>query len=164
MAVMSDASASDSADTVRPATARDVAAVRQLVEAAYLHYVDRIGVRPAPMDSDHAAQVAAGRVFVTGDPPTGAIALVPRPDHLFVESVAVHPGSQGTGLGRRLMAFAETRARALGLPEIRLYTHAMMWENQRFYPALGYEVVERRLDQGYDRIFYRKPVNRVSAD
>jgi hypothetical protein len=31
-----------------------------------------------------------------------------------------------------------------------------MTENQRFYPSIGYVEVDRRLDQGYERIFYRK--------
>ncbi|MGG8409598.1 GNAT family N-acetyltransferase [Streptomyces sp. 12297] len=140
----------------RPATAADLPAVRDVTDAAYVHYVERIGIRPAPMDADHAAGIAAGHVFVTGDPVAGLVVLVPAADHLFLDSVAVHPAAHGTGLGRHLLAFAETRARALGLPEIRLYTNALMWENQRIYPRFGYEVTERRVDGPYDRIHYRK--------
>jgi len=143
---------------VRPAVGGDVAAVKALVDKAYEHYVERIGVRPAPMDNDHAAQVAAGQVFVVGTPLIGALVLVAAQDHLYVDSVAVDPAHQGEGLGRLLLEYAEEHARALGLPEIRLLTNAKMWENQRIYPKLGYEVVERRIDQGRDRVFYRKPV------
>lgn len=50
----------------------------------------------------------------------------------------------------------DAHARALGLSEVRLYTNAMMWENQKIYPKYGYEVVERRVDGRYDRIHYRK--------
>ena len=53
----------------------------------------------------------------------------------------------------------ESRARELGLPEVRLLTNAMMWENQKIYERYGYEVVERRLDGPYDRIHYRKVLN-----
>jgi ribosomal protein S18 acetylase RimI-like enzyme len=70
----------------------------------------------------------------------------------------VHPAAQGTGVGRRLLEFVDARARALGLPEIRLYTNAMMWENQKIYPKYGYEVVERRTEGRYDRLHYRKPL------
>ncbi len=49
-----------------------------------------------------------------------------------------------------------TRARALGLPEVRLYTNVMMWENQKIYPKYGYEVIEQHADGPYDRIHYRK--------
>jgi ribosomal protein S18 acetylase RimI-like enzyme len=143
-------------EQVRPAGSSDAAAVRDLVDAAYAHYIEPIGVRPVPMDNDHEAQIAAGQVFVVGHPARGAIVVMPRAGYLFVDSVAVHPAAQGSGLGRRLMEFADQHARALGLAEVRLYTHALMWENQRFYPRLGYEVVEQRDDRGYDRIFYRK--------
>ncbi|MFG2297415.1 GNAT family N-acetyltransferase [Streptomyces sp. NPDC048603] len=144
----------------RRAVTADVPAVRAVTDAAYRHYIERIGIRPAPMDADHAAGVAAGHVFVAGDPVAGLVVLVPQEDHLFLDSVAVHPDAHGTGLGRILLGFAETRARALGLPEIRLYTNALMWENQRLYPRYGYELTERRVDGPYDRFHYRK---RLSA-
>ncbi|MEU2395021.1 GNAT family N-acetyltransferase [Streptomyces sp. NPDC007369] len=140
----------------RPATAQEVDAVRAVTDAAYRHYIARIGIRPAPMDADHAAEVAAGHVFVIGEPVAGLVVLVPAADHLFLDSVAVHPDARGTGLGRRLLGFAEEQARERGLPEIRLYTNAMMWENREIYPRYGYELVERRVDGPYDRFHYRK--------
>ncbi|MGW1895602.1 GNAT family N-acetyltransferase [Streptomyces sp. NPDC002004] len=143
-------------DDIRLATDADVAAVKAVTDAAYHHYIDRIGVVPAPMEADHAAQVAAGRVFVTGDPVTGLLVLVPHDDHLWLDSIAVHPDAHGTGLGRRLLRFVDDRARALGLPEIRLLTNAKMWENQKIYPRYGYEFVERRVEGPYDRFHYRK--------
>lgn len=88
-----------------------------------------------------AADVAAGQVYVTGD-------------HLFLDSVAVHPDAAGRGAGRRLLVF--TDAHALGLSEVRLYANALMWENQELYPRYGYELVERRVDGPYDRFHYRK--------
>ncbi|MEU3255351.1 GNAT family N-acetyltransferase [Streptomyces sp. NPDC006997] len=143
-------------DDVRPAVAADVPAVRAVTDAAYHPYLARIGVVPRPVRADHAADVAAGRVFVTGTPVVGLVVLRAYPDHLFLDSVAVHPDAHGTGVGRRLLRFVDARARALGLPEIRLYTNAMMWENQEIYPKYGYEVVERRVDGPYDRLHYRK--------
>ncbi|MEU3602842.1 GNAT family N-acetyltransferase [Streptomyces sp. NPDC006798] len=142
----------------RPAVTADVPLVKAVTDAAYHHYIDRIGTVPAPMKADHTADVAAGRVFVIGEPVLGVIVLVPREDHLFLESVAVHPDARGSGLGRALLRLAETRARELGLPEIRLYTNALMWENQNLYARYGYEITERRVDGPYDRIHYRKPL------
>ncbi|MEV0527320.1 GNAT family N-acetyltransferase [Streptomyces sp. NPDC050439] len=142
--------------TVRLAAAADVPAVWAVTDAAYHPYIERIGVVPVPMEADHAAEVAAGRVFVTGDPVVGVLVLVPHEDHLFLDSIAVHPEAAGQGVGRRLLAFVDERARSLGLAEVRLYTNAMMWENQRIYPRYGYEMVERRVDGPYDRYHYRK--------
>ncbi|MFF4834263.1 GNAT family N-acetyltransferase [Streptomyces sp. NPDC001315] len=147
-------------DAIRPAVAAEVPAVKAVTDTAYHRYIERIGVVPQPMEADHAANVAAGRVFVAGEPGTGRViglvVLEAYEDHLFLDSIAVHPDAHGEGVGRRLLAFVEARARALGLPEIRLYTNAMMWENQKIYPKFGYEVVERRVDGPYDRIHYRK--------
>ncbi|MFF1698585.1 GNAT family N-acetyltransferase [Streptomyces sp. NPDC058257] len=141
---------------IRRATAADVPAVKAVTDAAYHPYIERIGVVPVPMEADHAADVAAGRVYVTGDPVVGVLVLVPHEDHLFLDSVAVHPEAAGHGVGRRLLAFVDDRARELGLSEVRLYTNAMMWENRRLYPRYGYEMVERRVDGPYDRYHYKK--------
>ncbi|MGD6746423.1 GNAT family N-acetyltransferase [Streptomyces sp. BH106] len=142
---------------IRLATAADVPAVKAVTDAAYHHYIARIGVVPAPMEADHAANVAAGLVYVTGArEPVGLVVVEPHPDHLFLDSIAVHPDAHGQGVGRRLLAFVDEHARALGLFEVRLYTNALMWENQELYPRHGYEIVERRTDGPYDRIHYRK--------
>ncbi|MGW1714080.1 GNAT family N-acetyltransferase [Streptomyces sp. NPDC002156] len=146
----------DAGGSVRQAVAADVPAVKTVTDAAYHHYIERIGVVPQPMEADHAANAAAGLVFVTGRPVHGVIVVEAHEDHLYVDSIAVHPDAQGTGVGGRLLRFVDARASALGLPEVRLYTNAMMWENQKLYPKYGYEVVERRVDGPYDRIHYRK--------
>ncbi|MBC9730794.1 GNAT family N-acetyltransferase [Streptomyces sp. TRM68367] len=147
-------------DEIRQAGAADVPAVAALTDAAFRHYVERIGVVPVPMEADHAANVAAGKVFVTEEPGTGRltglVVIEAREDHLFLDVIAVHPDAQGKGAGRRLLAFVDARARALGLPEVRLYTNAMMWENQKIYPKYGYQVVKGRAEGPYDRIHYRK--------
>lgn len=145
---------------IRPAVAADVPAVKAVIDAAFSPYIERIGVVPVPMEADHAANVAAGKVFVAEEPGTGRVSglvvIEAYEDHLYLDVIAVHPEAHGTGLGRRLLEFVEAHARALGLPEIRLYTNAMMWENQKIYPRFGYEVAERRVTGPYDRIHYRK--------
>ncbi|MFJ7333673.1 GNAT family N-acetyltransferase [Streptomyces sp. NPDC101116] len=143
-------------EEIRPARAADVQVVAEVVDAAFRPYVERIGRVPQPMEEDHAANVAAGKVFVTGDPVTGLVVVEAFDDHLFLDTIAVHPAAHGRGVGRRLLRFVDAHARTLGLPEIRLYTNAMMWENQQIYPKYGYELVERRVDGPYDRVHYRK--------
>ncbi|WP_329458559.1 GNAT family N-acetyltransferase [Streptomyces sp. NBC_01497] len=143
---------------VRAAVAGDVPCVAAVTDAAYRHYIDRIGLTPAPMEADHAADVAARRVYVTGRPPAGVVVLVEEAGYLLLASIAVRPDAQGTGTGRALLGFAERRARELGLPEVRLYTHALMWENQALYERIGYALIGRRVDGPYDRLYYRKPV------
>lgn len=152
---------------IRLATPGDLPAIEELVAAAYQPWADLIGVRPKPMDDDYAAHVAAGRIHllceVTGpdilDDETevlGLVVLAPEPDALLVDNVAVRPDRHGGGLGRRLLAFAEDRAAALGLPALRLYTNARMESNIALYGRLGYEITERRQVGPREVVFMRK--------
>ncbi|MBW8484691.1 GNAT family N-acetyltransferase [Actinomadura parmotrematis] len=127
---------------IRPAVAADRGPVQDIVDAAYAPWAELIGIRPLPMEADYGALIAAGRVFVTGAP-AALIVLVPEDGALLVENVAVAPAAQGRGLGRRLLAFAEERARALGLPSLRLYTNALMTSNIALYERLGYRETRR---------------------
>ena len=140
----------------RPATAADLPAIREVVTAAYARYLSRMDRPPAPMLADYGAAVGAGRLWVTGRPVTGLIELTEAGDALHVGNVAVHPGSQGTGLGRLLMDFAERRAILLGHTRLSLYTNEVMTENQAIYTHLGYREVGRHADDGYRRVYMEK--------
>lgn len=143
---------------IRPATADDARAVAACVNAAYAMYIERMGKPPAPMLADYDALIAQQAVWVLpGDERLrGILVMMPRGDHLFLENIAVYPDDQGKGLGRRLMAFIEQQARALGLPAIELYTNEAMTENLAFYPRLGFVEVSRQVEDGYRRVFMRK--------
>jgi ribosomal protein S18 acetylase RimI-like enzyme len=143
---------------IRAAIASDIPVIGQIVEQAYRHYIPRIGKPPGPMLDDYAARVSEGVVWVVeeGSAIAGIIVLLPRPDYLLLDNIAVAPARQGSGLGRRLLAFAETEAVRRGYREIRLYTHRTMTENQRLYAAIGYEETGRGTEAGYERVFMRK--------
>jgi ribosomal protein S18 acetylase RimI-like enzyme len=144
--------------TIRPAEIQEAGAVTMLVREAYAKYVGRIGREPAPMLVDYEAAIMAREtwVLVEGDETSGVLVMRPENDHLFVETVAVRPDRQGSGLGRRLMAFVEEAARGRGLREIQLYTNEKMEENLPFYRSLGFEETGRRFDEGYRRVFMKK--------
>ena len=109
---------------IRPATAGDVAAITRIVDDAYRHYIPRMGRTPAPMLDNYAARVSEDVVWVIeeGDTVRGVSVLLPNPDHLLLENIAVDPAYHGTGLGRRLLVFAEAEAMRQGYRELRLYT------------------------------------------
>ena len=86
----------------------------------------------------------------------GIIVLLPRPDHLLLDNIAIASARQGSGLGRRLLAFAEAEAVRRGYCEIRLATHQKMTESQRLYAAIGYEETGRGTEAGYERVFMSK--------
>ncbi|WP_083406362.1 GNAT family N-acetyltransferase [Mycolicibacterium rutilum] len=145
---------------IRRATAGDVPAIERLVRDAFDMYVARIGKPPAPMLTDYADAVATARVWVleADGRIVGALVNEVGDGHLLLDTVAVAPGTQGRGYGARLLERAEDDARELGLPEVRLYTHRAMTENQTFYPRHGYQETGRGNQDGYDRVFYRKRV------
>ncbi|MGI8690022.1 MAG: GNAT family N-acetyltransferase [Thermomicrobiales bacterium] len=144
--------------TIRLARVEDREAIVACVNAAYVKYIERMEKKPAPMLADYAALIAEGAVYVISadDGVHGIVVLLPRTDYLFLENVAVYPREQGRGLGHALMGFVERQARAANLCEIRLYTHERMTENLAYYHKLGYEEVERRVEDGYSRVFMRK--------
>lgn len=147
--------------TLRLATPSDVPAITALVRAAYLLYVDRIGREPAPMGADYAAAVAASQVRLAfrDEQLLGVLVTEVHDDHLQIENVAVAPGQQGTGIGARLLDAAEEQARALGLGELRLYTNARMTENLSYYPRRGYREVARRVEDGFDRVYFSRTLH-----
>jgi len=143
---------------IRRASAGDVAAAAAITRAAYSTYVERIGREPAPMAADFGALIEAGDVWVATDRDqvVGVLVLQLQDAALLLESVAVDPAHQGRGIGRSLIDHAERVARDQGLGAVDLYTNALMTENLRLYPALGYEVVDRRREDGFDRVYFRK--------
>jgi ribosomal protein S18 acetylase RimI-like enzyme len=147
---------------IRAATVADVPAITQIVGQAYRHYIARIGKPPGPMLDDYAARVLEGAVWVIEEGPAivGISVLLPTTDYLLLDNIAVSPARQGSGLGRRLLAFAEAEALRRGYCEIRLYTHQTMVENQRLYASIGYEETGRGTEAGYDRVFMSKQLRR----
>jgi ribosomal protein S18 acetylase RimI-like enzyme len=146
---------------IRKATPADIEAIELLVDAAYRHYVSRIGLRPLPMDDDYPARVGRGEAYVAGEERVkGVVVLVAHDDYLLIDNVAVDPSHQRRGLGRRLMAFAEEQARNLGLAEMRLYTNVKMVENRALYARLGYEEIEEVEIEGRHGILMAKRLAR----
>ena len=156
--------------SIVPATNADVDRIERLVRAAYSMYVERIGKHPAPMEANYAAAVAAGHVVLavasdgvdrdegadSAGELAGVLVTIPEPDHLLIENVAVDPAWQGTGIGAKLLARAEERARQAGLTELRLYTNAKMTENHDYYPKRGYRETARVTEQGFDRVYFSR--------
>jgi GNAT superfamily N-acetyltransferase len=145
---------------IRRAGPEDVDALRAIAAAAYQKYVPRIGQDPAPMTADYAQAVRDQQAWaaVQNGRIAGFAILVPGPGCLLLENVAVLPAAQGHGIGARLLALAEDHARSLGLSEIRLYTNEAMTENLAYYPRHGYTETHRAEQDGFRRVFFRKPI------
>jgi nucleoside triphosphate diphosphatase len=125
---------------IRPATAADLELVRAISYEAYAPYESLLGGLPLPAMEDYAPRIAAGQVWLLGD--AGLLVLERHADHALLFSVAVRPAAHGTGLGRTLLDEAERLS--AGLPELRLYTNALMTRNQAIYAKRGFIETGRR--------------------
>ena len=142
----------------RSATGTDVPKVAALVDAAYGHYVERLGMLPRPMTDDYAEVIANQRVTVAEGQGTivGVIVLTVDDEGLLIDNVAVDPSYRGKGLGRALLEFAETEARRTGFDSIHLYTHEKMTENLAIYSKFGYIEYDRRSQGDFSLVYMRK--------
>jgi ribosomal protein S18 acetylase RimI-like enzyme len=143
---------------LRPATTADVSSLTELVNAAYGHYVDRLGGPPRPMTDDYAQVVQTHRVTVAerGGEIVGLIVLALDDTEVTIDNVAVHPAQQGTGVGRALLEHAEEVARREGFRRLHLYTHERMTENLALYGRIGYVEYERRRHGQAEIVHMRK--------
>ena len=127
---------------LRRAGPEDGPAFEALQQQAYAWNRRELGVEPVPLLTPVQEVLAryetwldeeAGRLM-------GALALEPHSDHLVIWSVSADPSRQNTGIGRRLLAAAEARARALGLSTLRLFTGAPLKKNIDWYLRRGYAI------------------------
>jgi len=109
-------------------------------------YMAVLGTIPKPATEDYGPRIEKGEVWVleVEDEPTGIAVLEERADHLLVYSIAVKPDAQRKGYGIALLNFADQRAIALGLREIRLYTNERMEGNLRLYRRRGFVEIAKR--------------------
>lgn len=138
--------ASRTAGRIRLARPDDLSAIEALTEEAYRPYTQLFDAPPIPVTEDYRPHIAAGGVWLLESEAevAGVIVLETTADHLMIFSVAVSPQFQGRGFGIRLLRWAEERARAEHLPEVRLYTNARMEKNIALYCAFGFVETGRR--------------------
>jgi ribosomal protein S18 acetylase RimI-like enzyme len=147
-----------SAVSLRTATQGDVPLILACVCAAYERYIERIGKPPAPMLEDYARVIEQRDVTVAvcGAVIVGVLVLGQTAEGFRLFTVAVHPLFQKQGHGRTLLRLAETEAARRGHDSIYLSTNETMVENQALYSKIGYAEYDRRIEEGYSRIFMRK--------
>lgn len=146
--------------TLRPADKADAGAVAALVDAAYRHYVGRIGFPPRPMLDDYTQVIRDNRVTIAEEDGVivGVVVLNTDDEGFFIDNVAVHPSHHGRGVGKSLLEFAEAEAQRAGFDSIYLYTHEQMIENITLYSTIGYQEFDRRPQAGFSLVYMRKPL------
>jgi GNAT superfamily N-acetyltransferase len=125
---------------IRPAALEDAAGIRALTRAAYARWVPLIGREPLPMQADYERAVAEHSIdlLIVDGALVGLVETILRPDHLWIENVAVAPEQQGRGFGRLLLDHVERRALQSGRTQIRLLTNQAFAANLELYAKRGY--------------------------
>ncbi len=153
--------------TIRNARLEDAASITECACASFEHYSARLGKKPGPMLDDYTRFIAEDQVHVAVDDGGAIVGIlvlqVTEEEGFYLTCVAVRPSSQGRGVGRKLLELAESEALSQGFCAISLYTNEAMVENHTFYLAFGYKESDRRVEQGYARVFYRKELAPVQA-
>ena len=146
------------AESIRPARPEDARVVQALVRSAYAKWVPAIGREPLPMAADYDRAVRDHEIDLVqaNGEPIGLIELIRNLDHLFIENVAVAPAHQGRGIGRRLLAHAERKARDYGVAEIRLATNSAFESNVLLYRSVGYRIDRREPFMGGAAVYMSK--------
>jgi N-acetylglutamate synthase-like GNAT family acetyltransferase len=146
---------------LRRAQLEDANALDELVREAYSKYIPLIGREPMPMKTDHARAIAEQDVWVLEQESEiiAVLDMVPKEDNLYIDNVTVKNTHQSRGIGKRLLAFAETRAQELGLNAMTLCTNERFKTNLEMYARLGYVETHRVHVQGTDAVHMRKKLN-----
>lgn len=146
---------------IRQAKLSDENGVRSCAQAAYQKYVAAIGTKPAPMTANYRAQINSGNVYILSnrnEEVLGFIVFYVSDDAMSLENVAVLPSAKGQGIGRKLIEFCESEARRLGATKVKLYTNEKMRDNLSLFSYLGYHETDRRTQDGFNRVFFEKPI------
>lgn len=130
--------------TIRPATRRDAREFARCITAAYAGYAEK-GVDLPPVAEGIEDDIATKLVWVIdfGAEIVGGMVAGMDNGVFHLANIAVHPKTQGLGLGAALMAKAEVEAVSRGCREMRLATHKDMPENVAYYNRLGWSEVAR---------------------
>jgi ribosomal-protein-alanine N-acetyltransferase len=76
----------------------------------------------------------------------------------YIQTICIHPGRRGQGLGSRLVAFAEARILRES-PNVFMCVSSFNHNAQRLYQKLGYQVIGELTDyivRGHSEILLRK--------
>jgi GNAT superfamily N-acetyltransferase len=146
---------------MRKAVKQDIPQIEELIKATYSKYVPRMnGVTPGPMRDNYHEVLDEHGIYLLHDG-TGLAALlvlINEEDHLLFDNIAVRPDLHGRGIGKDLFEFANEEAKRRGYSEMRLYTAEAMWENIALYTKTGWIEYDRFVQNGYPRVFMKKPV------
>jgi len=143
---------------IRLARSDDADRIRFIADAAYQGYLSKLGRPPAPMIADFEHHILKDRVtvFEENKVVSGYAILIIDDQRALLDNIAVDPGFQRKGIGRRLVDDVEREAVLRGYHHLELYTNVVMTANVRWYEAHGFVETKRVTEAGFRRIYMMK--------
>lgn len=95
-----------------------------------------------------------GAIFLAfaGDSPIGAVALIVMGQgSVELAKMGVRPAAQGKGVGRRLIAAAVDRARAMGMKRVYIETNSKLAPALKLYHDAGFRPLANAIPTPYAR-------------
>lgn len=145
---------------IRRATANDAPEMALLTRAAYAKWVPVIGREPLPMKADYEVAVREHLVDLlhVDGVLAGLVEMIPEPQWLLIENLAVAPAFQGRGCARILLEHAQQVARGQQLQGLRLFTNKQFASNVDLYLHHGFAVDREEPFMGGFTVYMRKPL------
>lgn len=153
---------------IRSATEADLNAIVAVVQAAFAEYAGRLdppsSAETKTVASTRAELADGGALFATIEQQiVGSVFYHVRPNHLYLDRLAVLPNVRGQGLARLLIAAVENQAIALNRPAVRLSVRLALVANRQFYERLGYHFLADGTHAGYTTPTYVVLEKRLST-
>ena len=126
---------------IRPAKETDVDALHVLAfQLGYSPSKDSLldGLKKMSHHSDYEVVVITADEIVVGKMTLNIRYRMENPAFLQVTAIVTNESVRGSGYGRRLMEYAEYRAKVQGFSSVALYSNNKRLDAHSFYKSMGY--------------------------
>jgi len=131
---------------IRLAVPEDADAIASLLLTAFAetkpHYTADAFAATTPGSDTIRERFLEGPIWVAlkDGKVAGTVSVVPEGERLYIRSMAVLPGMQGGGIGRKLLEIVEGHAVEGGFARMFLYTTNFLIDAHRLYKRNGFEL------------------------
>ena len=130
--------------TVRRSTEGDAEGIEGVLRAAFTPFqagcTEGAFKAITPTAEEIRGRYAEGPIWVaiTDGQIIGTVSTVPEPEWLYIRSMAVDPGAQGSRIGYRLLEAVEAYGIENGFDRLFLYTSHFLTGARKFYERCGF--------------------------
>jgi len=123
--------------------------IMAMVHAAFAHFTPPSGVLTETV-ADLAQRQRDGFVLVAmdGDQFIGSVFCAQKDGALYLTRMATRPDRQKRGIGRALLAAAESEARRARMPKLLLRVRQTLPDNLAYFQKLGFVVIGEGQERG----------------